>query len=548
MNESQRTLAFVVVAVVSIVAARFAGPSAPKPPSEVSEVGQLFYPDFKDADAAKSMEVTSYNPDTASVRPFAIVQDKNGLWRIPYAHNYPADGKDRLAKTAASMIGIKREGFAGRRENEHADFGVLDPKSEVATDLKGIGNRITLKDGDGKVLADYIIGKEVKGRAGMHYIRRPDEKATYIAKIDIQVSTKFADWIESDLLKIDGTRLNNIAIDTTTVDPTQRAVMDGELNRLTRKSSSDPWKMEGLDEAKEEPNQDEIRKLVSALDELKIVGVRRKPTKLMQGLRDGEGLQLDQMTVLDLDTKGFFLVRGSKGGGYRLIPKDGNVIAATDQGVAYDLKFGEIFSGTEEQVEVGFAAKDEGKEKEGDKKEDGKEGDKADDAKKEDEKKDESKSLQKSRYLFVTVHFDPESLGAKPSEPVKPEPPSDTPATEDADTVADATAPTNTAPDPKQVYEAALAKYEVDQKKYESDVKAYDEKVKAGEKLVKELNARFADWYYVVSGTSFENLRQGRKTLVKDKTAEAAPGAGGNPPGLPPGLNLPGGIGLPPGN
>ncbi len=538
MNESQRTVVFVVVAVVSMVVARFVGPTAPKPTAEVSEVGQLFYPDFKDADAAKSMEVTSYNPDTASVRPFAIVQDKTGLWRIPYAHNYPADGKDRLAKTAASMIGIKREGFAGRRDNEHADFGVLDPKSEVATDLKGIGNRITLKDGDGKVLADYIIGKEVKGRAGMHYIRRPDEKATYIAKIDIQVSTKFADWIESDLLKIDGTRLNMIAIDTTTVDPTQRAVMDGELNRLSRKTSTDPWKLEGIDEEKEEANQDEIRKLVSALDELKIVGVRRKPTKLMQGLRDGEGLQLDQMTVLDLDTKGFFLVRGSKGGGYRLIPKDGNVIAATDQGVAYDLKFGEIFSGTEEQVEVGFAAKEEGKD--GEKKDE--------DAKKDDEKKDESKSQQKSRYLFVTVHFDAESLGPKPTEPVKPEPPSETPAAEDADAAADATAPTNTAPDPKQVYEAALAKYELDQKKYESDVKAYDEKVKAGEKLVKELNARFADWYYVVSGTSFENLRQGRKTLVKDKTANATPPANGNPAGLPPGFGLPPGLNLPPGN
>lgn len=533
MNESQRTIAFAVVAVVAVVLARFAGPSAPKPTAEITGVGELFYPDFKDADAAKSLEVTSYNPDTASVRPFMVVQDKNGLWRIPYAHNYPADGKDRLAKTAASMIGIKREGFAGQRENEHGDFGVLDPKAEAATDLKGIGNRITLKDGDGKVLADYIIGKEVKGRAGMRYIRRPDEKATYIAKLDIQVSTKFADWIESDLLKIDGTRLNSIVIDTTTVDASQRAIVDGEKNKLSRKTSSEPWKMEGLDEAKEEPNQDEIRKLVTALDELKIVGVRRKPTKLMQGLREGEGLQLDQLTVLDLDAKGFFLVRTPKGA-FRLIPKDGNVIAVTDQGIGYDLKFGEIFSGTEEQVEVGFAAKEEGKD-----------GEKKEGDKKEDEKKDESKSLQKSRYLFVTVHFDADGLGPKPEEPVKPEPPSDTPAAADEDKPADATAPENTAEDPKKVYEAALAKYESDKKKYESDVKAYDEKVKSGEKLVKDLNARFADWYYVVSGSSFENLRQGRKTLVKDKTAQPAPGAPGNSTGLPPGLNLPPGLGIP---
>ena len=288
MNEFQRTLAFVIVAVVSVVAARFAGPSGPKTSTEITDVGNVFYPDFKDADVVKSLQVTNYNPETAEVRPFSVVQGKDGLWRIPTRHNYPADGKDRLAKTATSMIGIKREKFAGRRENEHADFGVLDPQGDSSTDLKGIGNRITLKDADGKVLADYIIGKEVKGRAGDFYVRRPDEKATYIAKLDIQISTKFADWIEPDLLKIEGTRLNAIAIDTTSVDPNQRAIVEGESNKLVRKISTDPWKMDGLDEAAEEINQDEIRKLVSALDDLKIVGVRQKPSKLMQSLREGD--------------------------------------------------------------------------------------------------------------------------------------------------------------------------------------------------------------------------------------------------------------------
>ena len=537
MNESQRTLVFLGLAAVSLIGARFAGPSAPKPSAEISGIGEPFYPDFKDADAAKSLEVINYNPETSAVKPFAIVQDKTGLWRIPYAHNYPADGKERLAKTAASMIGIKREGFAGRRDNEHADFGVLDPtKPEAASDLTGVGNRITLKDGDGKVLADYVIGKEVKGRSGMRYIRRPDEKATYIAKLDIPVSTKFADWIESDLLKIDASRLNMIAIDITTVDADRGAVVEGELNKLSRKSSGDPWKMDGIDEATEELNQPEITKLVSALDELKIVGVRKKPARLMQQLRDDKSLQPDPAMAQDLMSKGFFLAQSKKGGHYLLVPKDGNVIAITDQGVAYDLKFGDIFNGTETQVEVGFAAKEEGKEGET------KDGDKKDDDQKDDAKKDEPKSLQKSRYLFVTVHFDADGLGPKPAPPVKPEPPSDTPAEGTEDAPADATAPTNTAEDPQKVYEAALAKFEQDEKRHAVDLKAYGEKIKAGEKLVKELNTRFADWYYVVSGNSFENLRQGRKTLVKEKSAQAPPGNPGNFPGLPPGLNFPPGL------
>ena len=519
MNESQRTLAFVIVAVVSLAAARFAGPSGPKASTEITDVGQVFYPEFKDADEAKSLQVTNYNPETAEVRPFSVVQGKDGLWRISTRNNYPADGKDRLAKTATSVVGIKRETFAGRRENEHADFGVLNPQGDKVTDLKGIGNRITLKDANDKVLADYIIGKEVKGRQGYFYIRRPDEKATYIAKLDIQISTKFADWIEPDLLKMEATRLTNIVIDTSSVDLAQGAMVEGEISRLTRKVSTDPWKLDGLDEAIEEVNQDEIRKLVSSLDDLKIVGVRQKPAKLMQGLRDGK-LQKDQFSALDLQDKGFFLASDRKSNRTLLVPKEGQMIAVTDQGVAYDLKFGEVFSGSEQEVEVGFAAK---------------EGDAAKKPEDDENKPDAAKSLQKSRYLFVMVHFDEAGLGPKPELPVKPEPPSETPEADASldESPADAAAPTNTAEDPKKVYEAALAKFALDQKKHESDVKTYEQKIKDGEKLVKDLNHRFADWYYVVSGESFENLRQGKKTLVKPKGATDKPA---DPAGASPGI------------
>src|SRR5262249_5952265 len=152
-------------AVVAMVAAQFTAPAIPKSPKEFSQVGTEFYPNFTDASAAKSLQVVSYNPDTAAIRVFGVVQDSNGIWKIPSRNNYPVDGKDRLAKTATSVIGIKRESLAGQRKNQHAEFGVLDPLAENVSDFKGVGNRLTLKDGkDGKVLVDLIIGKEVKGR------------------------------------------------------------------------------------------------------------------------------------------------------------------------------------------------------------------------------------------------------------------------------------------------------------------------------------------------------------------------------------------------
>lgn len=524
MNETVRTSIYVGAALLSAVVAWFAGPSVPKSPKEFSQVGAEFYPDFTDAKAAKSLQVVSYNPDTAAVRVFGVEQGPDGVWRIPSRNNYPVDGKDRLGKTAASVIGIKREALAGKRKTEFAEFGVLDPMAENVSDFKGVGNRLTLRDGkNGKVLADLIIGKEVKGRSGYFYVRNPSEDQTYIAKVSVDVSTKFADWIEPDLLKLDGTKLRTVVIEKQSLEITRQGaqLLGQETNTLTRASSSDKWKLEGLDESKEEVNEDEVRKLVQALDDLKIVGVRAKSDRLKKRLQDDKGLTADDRTRMEMQDIGFFFIQSRDRRGFEMISQEGDMFATTDQGVKYDLHFGSVFSGSEEEVEAGFIKDAQDENKADDEKKD----EKTDEPKKEseDDKKSNGKKL-KSRYLFVTAHFDAAALGPKPAAPEKPEAPAEDAKTEEekADTPAAADAAENAAdkPDPKKAHAAAMAKYEADVSKYESDTKSYDEKVKTGEKLVKDLNRRFAEWYYVISGDSFENLRQGRKTLVKEKAAE----------------------------
>ncbi len=538
MNEIQRTLSFIVTAAASLVIAWVAAPSTPKAPPAFSDVGKEFYPDFKNPDDAKQLDVIAYNPDTAEARVFGVAF-KDGLWRIPSRHNYPADGKDRLAKCAASMIQLKREALAGQRAAEHAEFEVIDPLDEKSESLKR-GQRITLRDQSGKPLADYIVGKQVPNRTGYFFIRRPDENATYEAKVELQLSTKFADWIEPDLLKLDGFKLTNVTIDNYSVDTDRGRIVGREQNVLTRKTSSDPWKMSGIDEAKEEVNQDEVRKLVTALDDLKIVGVRPKPIKLQRDLRLDSGIKIDQATAMDLGIKGFFFAQ-TPDGGQQLVSKEGDVIAATNEGVEYLLHFGEVFSGSEEEIEFGFA-------NDGEKK-DGEEA-KPDDAA--DKKKPADTNKPKSRYLFVTTQLSTEALGTKPEAPVKPEDPGEAPKVDvparAEDSPASANQPENVGPlaeynEKKRIYDALAAKYESDKTKFEADEKTFDQKVKDGEKKVKELNNRFANWYYVISADSFENLRQGRKTLVKEKSADNPAGGADAAPG---GAGLPFNFGAPP--
>uniref|UniRef100_A0A7C4QQ05 DUF4340 domain-containing protein n=1 Tax=Schlesneria paludicola TaxID=360056 RepID=A0A7C4QQ05_9PLAN len=524
MSELQRTYVFVGIAVASLAVALVAAPKPPKPPRDFEEVGKEFYPNFTNPDDAKQLQVIAYNADTAEARIFSV-EYKDGKWRIPSRHNYPADGKDRLAKCAASIIGLKREAPAGFREAEHPDFEVVDPLDEKSSSLKR-GQRITLRDEQGGVLADFIIGKQVPNRSGYYYLRRPDEKVTYTAKLSLDLSTKFSDWIEPDLLKVDGWKLTRVVIDNYSIDVERGRIVGREQNVLTKKTGESTWKLEGLDEATEEVNQDEVRKLVNALDDLRIVGVRPKPPKLQRDLKLDAGITIDQLTELDLQSKGFFFAR-TPDGAQQLVSKEGDVVATTDQGVEYLLHFGDVFSGTEEEIEFGFTKKEgeNGEQKEG---EEAAQGEKKDDPAR------SVQTVKKSRYLFVTVHFNPEGIGPKPEPPVKPEPigdpPEGAPAERDADSPANALQLENAGPyaeyqAKKRAYDAALAKYEADQKKYEDDLKAYEEKVKEGEKKVRELNVRFADWYYVISADSFENLRQARKTLVKAKASAAADSA-----------------------
>ena len=50
----------------------------------------------------------------------------------------------------------------------------------------------------------------------------------------------------------------------------------------------------------------------------------------------------------------------------------------------------------------------------------------------------------------------------------------------------------------------------------------YNDKVKAAQKRVRELNGRFADWYYVVSDKEYEKIHLGRNSMVQKVEAKAA--------------------------
>ena len=186
-----------------------------------NDQGQPFFPDFKDPLACTDLEVVDYDPSTATASPFQVMF-KDGKWVIPSHYDYPADAKDRLAKTAAGVMDLTKDTIRSDRAEDQEAIGVIDPLDTKTTTLKGRGKRVTLRDESEKVLADFIIGKEVKDQTGQRYVRVPGQKRTYGVNVKADLSTRFADWIETNLLKLDASHIRKIEFDNYKVEPRAR--------------------------------------------------------------------------------------------------------------------------------------------------------------------------------------------------------------------------------------------------------------------------------------------------------------------------------------
>ena len=254
---------------------------------------------------------------------------------------------------------------------------------------QGVGKHVTLADQGGKKLLDLIIGKTVKDNPKLHYVRENGKSQIYVVAVSTdKLTTRFDNWIEKDLLKLNSFDIARVFINNYSIDEAQGVQRPGEMLDLTYNDKEGKWHLVDLKEG-EELDTAKLNELKTALDDLKIVDVRKKPAGLSRDLKTEEGITLDQETVGSLVSKGFYPTRGGD-----LLSNQGEVVCATNDGVEYVLRFGEIALGTEQ------AANESAKKTEGDVKE--------------GEKKDQGAN----RYLFLMAQFDQERIPKPELQPV----------------------------------------------------------------------------------------------------------------------------------
>jgi len=504
-------------------------------------VGKPLFPELSDASRAGSLEIVSFDEDTATLSPFKVVKS-GGVWVLPSHQNYPADAKDQLAAAATELVDRPILDVVSTSPGDHELYGVKEPDADkVAVGETGVGQLIEIRDASGNKLARLIVGKEFKRPAGagpagrtIRFVRKAGQDPVYRVELDTsKFTTKFDDWIEKDLLKLSPWDVARLTIDDSTAsfefDPTRGPSVSRDRKSLIELAYDDKnatWSVLELTDfgpgnkperkelaADEQLASAKLNDLRNALGDLKIVDVVRKPAGLSADLKADEKFANDEEAVVSLAQRGFFPIQSGE-----VLSSSGETVVGMKDGVEYLLRFGNAVSVSADPPE------------------------------------EKSAGDQGGRYLFVLARFN-EGLLEKPELKPLPDVPDETAGktadkarAKEEDTPVDQAdgAKDESADDATGGDEAAdaLAKADEAEAKAQAAVEerrrlerenrlaqeGYDEKVKAAQKRVRELNNRFADWYYVVSDPEYAKIRLGRAEVIEAKPAEEAPAAPAEPP------------------
>lgn len=468
MNEPTKTLCFAGTGIVMLLlagATYFVNQPAKRTDFEL--VGQTFFENFESSSQASSLEVVAVDPDSARMQDFRV-EEQDGVWSIPSHFGYPAEASDRLAQTSSSLLGLTRESLVGRLAADHERFGVVDPLSDVALDPESTGKRITLKDGNDEVLVDLIIGKEAgeeslsaaelgfdnSNSKTSYYVRHPDEVQTYKVALDLELSTKFSDWIRPDLLNLEGAEVKRIDIDNYELieeasplgGASRMYKKQGDQMKFSRDTGFGPWTMAGLAEDGFDLDSAKIDAAVSTLDGLKIAGVRKKASFNDQPILNAdfsvnqipqEELQQNAQQYIsarnqflgELSDNGFNLTPVAENSQeLTIVPNAGQMVVGRGDGVVYTLLFGNPVSGDENEIEIGSGSSDDSstddkpvddasEDPDGASEKTDADNAAADPAAAENDAEQEA---VKNRFLMIRVDFDEAMLADKPVAPEAP--------------------------------------------------------------------------------------------------------------------------------
>lgn len=185
--KSRSLIVLAVITVVAVVAAGWAVLDRQRS-SQVASVPAALFPGLID----RVNEVVELDVDAPGLA-FAIVKGADDTWSVPQRGGYPVTF-ETVKQAVVGIAGLKPLEAKTARPELHDKLGL-----KTTTD-GGKGTTLTMKDGDGEVIAAVVVGRTrtppTTTQPGRHYVRRAGEDQSWLAAGRMEVWDKIERWLD----------------------------------------------------------------------------------------------------------------------------------------------------------------------------------------------------------------------------------------------------------------------------------------------------------------------------------------------------------------
>ncbi len=463
MNDMLKTFLFFLIALLALIPAVYVSLPEKDSFSASQMVEQILFPELKGVMDIFAFSVCQMEKSGQLSR--LEIKKTDGRWILSSFSGYPANAQNRMVEVVLALKDLRVLRVVGDDTATRIQCGVMDPEDTQNSEPKDCGKRIVIRNQKDQVLLDMILGRELENGSGRYYVRRSKQNPVYVVEMDpSKISARFIDWIETDLLKIQPSDITSLYALDCSLDLHTGADAPTFNHRgqfmLAQHYLEDPdWTVafnqrmfgNGLRDvgvpAGKTLDLTLLRRVSQALADMRISSVQRKPSGVSEAFRRPENIELTEEQNRRLQKCGFCVLPMNLGNGSAnaLFSSDGQVHVYSANGIVYRLFFGGV-AGQEALEDF-----------------------------------EELEKRKFYRYLLLTADLYPQGIKQPNLMELPPKP----------DDSAD---------------EAAKVQYQSLLEMNAQEQRVYEEKLADARKRVDEMNALFADWFFIIPDDVYRQI------------------------------------------
>ena len=298
----------------------------PQVGDETRSISQKLLLESVKAEDLERIRITAWDPRHLQSN-YVEIERKDNNWVLPQHYFYKADAGTRIGDLVNSLLNIEIGEPLLVNSEDFAEYQLHDPQKDQMADSQ-FGRRLGLWINDGSNVLDIIIGAEVPGEEGRHYMRFVDSNQVYQIYFDQLLPVRFADWVQTTLLEIDPQKIRYLQLRQYSFDEETTKVRPGLTVQFARNRADGLWQSPNAPEG-HVSNDAAVYRIIRTAVQADIHGVKpfvRDPEKIKQ--------------------YGFFpnYNLGVAAGRDPIVGNEGVVVIGTNEGIYYNLFLGELAS------------------------------------------------------------------------------------------------------------------------------------------------------------------------------------------------------------